>query len=277
MTLLVTVFIGAAIGGVLAPAAVWFSIWYRGRRTVALAAEASRLGFRFSPSDAHLSRTADVPRVAFDLLDRRSATTANVLSGSLSGVAIKAFDFSFKTGLAGDKTQYLSCVIAALPAPGPSVTIERETVASKALNLLGVRDVRVGDAEFDGLFKVKTDDPAEVVGFLVSGLRRWLIAQPADLSFEVRGWKVLACGRQRPPREIEPLLGVVRRFVQLVPTRALTVAQEDAAAQARAVVGSLTPVRELPAMAQLQFAAWIGVILGAAVALLGAVAQRFPM
>lgn len=278
MTILLTVLAGAALGGVVTGISVWIGLWYRGRRTAAFAVEASRLGLRVVRSGLPRAISPEPRRAGFRLLDHERAATANALFGTVGDIAMSAFDFSFKTGLGQDRSHDQTCALAVLPAKGPSVAIERETAATRALGIVGLRDVQVGDPEFDREFRVRSDDPAGVAGFLGQGLRRWLIdAAPHDLSFEVRGWTLLVCGRRRRPRDIESFLGLVRSFAQLVRPALTTAAQGAAAAEARANTLDVVSAREPSTRLQVRLAVWVGVVLGAALGLFGLLAQRVPL
>ncbi|MFL1377533.1 MULTISPECIES: hypothetical protein [unclassified Nocardiopsis] len=100
----------------------------------------------------------------YPFVERRSnAHTRHVLCARLRGRQVMAYEYSYATshhdGRDTATTEHVHTVVAvALPGPVPVLEVRAEDTGHLQLGVAGVRDVRVGDAAFDGTFYVAAAD-----------------------------------------------------------------------------------------------------------------------
>jgi hypothetical protein len=94
------------------------------------------------------------------------------ISGSTGGLAVTIDVSSSSSGSSGSaRTRYK----VAYPSLGLELRMSRQTGLAKAAALFGVSDTKIGDADFDETFSVRTSDPQRLSVRLSPATRRILI------------------------------------------------------------------------------------------------------
>ena len=106
-------------------------------------------------------------------------------TGQMRGKQVTLFPFA--TGSGKSRVQW-SAVSAAVPTP-TSLTfhLRRQGFGTKIMELFGAREIQVGDAEFDGLWFVQTNQPEFFREALLPELREKINALVRELGTQARG------------------------------------------------------------------------------------------
>ena len=149
------------------------------QRLAALAALCASEGWQFTPQDPFglPQRWGGHP---FDQgYDR---TAENVITGDHDGMALVAFDYSYKedsTGADGKSstTTYHHAVVALrMPCALPGLQIAPEGIFSRLGNLLGFQDIELESEEFNRRFRVTCPDPKFASDALMPRTMEFLMA-----------------------------------------------------------------------------------------------------
>jgi hypothetical protein len=192
---------------------VWIDRTYRVEpRRRAMAAEARRLGLRFTARD----RTG-IRSMAFDLLRRPAAVrdVTNVVSGTWRGVSVTAFEFRWAND---DDEELYTCVIAPVPVQWPSLVLKAETGASLVAQDVGLaQDIELEWEEFNRAFRVRSPDRRFAISVLDPRMMAWLLGLSPRYGFEVADGRMLAYTTQVYPWEVDSVLTRALEFRERVP------------------------------------------------------------
>jgi len=177
------------------------------KRREALAALASRLGFRFSPGKDYSIPDRFVFLKRIDQGSNRYAF--NVLTGAYNGEQVLIFDYHYETTSTDSKgrrqktSHYLSIYLFFLPKSFPELTIGREELFSKIAQAFGYDDIDFESHEFSKAFCVRSRDKRFAYDFCNSSMMEYLLAN-RDISLEVEN-DILAIGfnQKLTPRWLE--------------------------------------------------------------------------
>lgn len=162
--LAITVFV-LGVGG-LVVLLVWLSRVFERRRAAALQALADQLGFTLEPrpkSFIHVYR----PRANGQLLGRPAAF------------------FTYTTGSGKSQQHWVALTVRPAATGGLTFSLSRQGMFSRLAELLGAREVEVGDPAFDARWFIRTNRPEFVRAALLPELRSRLTT--LDAEGKVRG------------------------------------------------------------------------------------------
>jgi len=190
------------------------------RRREDLAAVAARYGLEHSHLDPF-----GCTRVAFPLFRKGDGRLAEnvVWRDRADGLPIRAFDFSYyheRRDDAGNVTRshkHFSCVMAQVDGAWPEVSITREGILEKALDLVGLGDIELESGEFNRLFALRSPDRRFAVTLVDARMIDFLLSTHAQLAFFVKGRWVLIVSEPVSPELVPALIAVGERFVEHIP------------------------------------------------------------
>jgi hypothetical protein len=217
----------AAVGELLVAVAVCVALalvlvpWLLGQRGgESLESVAARHGLQHSATDPFGST-----RVAFALFrkgDGRSVRNV-VWRERDDGLATRAFDFSYYVERTDDLGQvrrthtHFTCVMAQVDGAWPDVSITREGLMEKALDLVGLGDIELESNEFNRRFALRSSDRRFAVTLVDARMIDFLLSTDAHFAFYVKGrWVLLVSDPVRPPM-VPALMRVAEAFVANVP------------------------------------------------------------
>lgn len=195
--------------------------WVRRQRgEESLASVAARHGLEHSSVDPFGST-----RVAFPLFRKGDGRQAQnvVWRDRPDGLATRAFDFSYYVERKDDFGQvrrthtYFSCVMAQVDGAWPDVSITREGLIERALDLVGLGDIELESDEFNRRFALRSPDRRFAVTLVDARMIDFLLSTDAHFAFFVKGrWVLLVSDPVRPPM-VPALMRVAEAFVENVP------------------------------------------------------------
>lgn len=212
--LLVLLVLCVAVGAVLVP---WL---LRQRRMEGLAEVATRNGLHYSSADPF-----GCTRVAFPLFRKGDGCQAeNVLWRERSdGLATRAFDFSYYVERTDDQGRVhrshtrFSCVMAQVDGSWPDVSITRDGLFEKALDLIGLGSIELESDEFNRRFALRSPDRRFAVTLVDARMIDFLLSTEARFAFFVKGRWVLLASDPVPAAMVPALMRVAEAFVENVP------------------------------------------------------------
>jgi hypothetical protein len=224
LILFVFALVGGAVAAIFAPLYV-----ERFRRELSRSDEIEKvardLRLRFSPVDpAYPGSTA--LRFPFELFSRGiEQTCENVVSGSIGGVDLIAFDFLYR--VAADSTAdpldnarsepiRFSCAVATVDGERPHVVIEPAS-AALATRADGER-VRLEWGDFNARYRVISPDRGFAAALLDVGLMAWLVdeAPPIALTWEIQRDQVLCRAPSLAPKDFSRLVTAMPEFARRI-------------------------------------------------------------
>jgi len=210
---LVAVVVGIAIALVVVP---WL-LAQRRRGDAATVAE--RHGLRFSALDPF-----GCTRVAFPLFRKGDGRTAeNVMwRDRADGLTTRAFDFSYYVehpdrGEGARSYKHFTCAMAQVDGAWPEVSITREGILEKALDLVGLGDIELESDAFNHRFALRSPDRRFAVTLVDARMMDFLLSSEARLAFFVKGRWVLVVTDPVGPELMPALMRVAEAFVEHVP------------------------------------------------------------
>ncbi len=211
--LLVVVAIAAAI------AIGWWAYQQEQKRRAALASFAAAKGWTFSPENrlGLDDRWSDAP---FGIGHSRRAS--NVLSGTVNGHPMVAFDYRYKVTTSNGKTSstrtysYGVCVLG-LPTYLPSLEVGPENVLTRFGSVLGMDDIELESEDFNRAFRVRGD--AKFASDVLTPRTMEALLRSGCPSWRVTGTDVLAWddGKQSP-LEILARISTLTTVVDSIPS-----------------------------------------------------------
>lgn len=191
----------------------WLDRTYRVEpRQRAMAAEARRLGLRFTAQDRTGLRS-----LPFDLLRRPGAVrdVTNVVSGTWRGVSVAAFEFRWAND---DEERLFTCAMLPVPIEWPELVVEEETGLSRAVQNVGLaRDIGFESDAFNRAFRVRSPDRRFATTVIDARMMEWLLDRTPRYGFEIDGGSMLASTAQVHPWEIEGVLATALEFRDRIP------------------------------------------------------------
>ncbi len=217
MEIFVFVLFAAAIVALV----IWGAIASRKRRQE-LEALAARWRFSWSPDDpfdiaARYSRHAPLCRG-----DGRYAY--DVFHGDRDGRGVICFDYHYETHSTDSKgnreTHHhrFSGALVRLGVSFPRLLVRPEGFFDKVAELVGFDDIDFESAEFSRKFFVKSDDRRFAYDIFHARAMEYMLAHPADLTFDFCGDTVLVCDdRTWDPARFDGALSRIEGLLALVP------------------------------------------------------------
>ncbi len=212
-------FLGAAAVG-LAIALVLVPWLLRQRGGESLASVAARQRLQYSPVDPF-----GCTRVAFALFRKGDGRLAQnvVWRERPDGLTTRAFEFSYFVETQDDfgrvhrSHTYFSCVMAQVDGAWPDVSITRERLVERALDLVGLGDIELESDEFNRRFALRSPDRRFAVTLVDARMIDFLLETEARFAFFVKGrWVLLVSDPVGPPM-VPALMRVAEAFVDNVP------------------------------------------------------------
>lgn len=150
------------------------------KRREALMRFALSKGWRYTARDDSLVTIAD--GAPFGEGDHRTAR--NVLSGTVSGLEMTAFDYSYQTHSTDSKgnrtttTHRFAVAALSLPAYLPTLQVTGESFFHRAASLLGFDDIELESDDFNRRFRVRAADRKFACDVLTPRTMEALLAGP---------------------------------------------------------------------------------------------------
>jgi hypothetical protein len=185
-----------------------------------LASVAARHGLEHSHLDPFGST-----RVAFPLFRKGDGRRAEnvVWRERPDGLALRAFDFSYydetrdNLGQVQRHHTHFSCAMAQVDGAWPEVSITRERLLEKALDLMGLGDIEVESEEFNRQFALRSPDRRFAVTLVDAQMIDFLLTTEARFAFFVKGRWVLLASDPVAPELVPALLRLAETFVEHIP------------------------------------------------------------
>ncbi len=208
----------AAVVVVLGVALVQWALQQRRRQV--LADVAASHGLRHSAVDPF-----GCTRVAFPLFRKGDGRVAEnvVWRDREDGLPIRAFDFSYYTerhdeaGNVVRSSKHFSCVMAQLDGAWPELSITKEGILEKALDLVGFSDIQLESEAFNRQFALRSPDRRFAVTFVDARMIDFLLSTNGQLAFFVKGRWALIVSHPVSPELVPALLRVGEAFVERIP------------------------------------------------------------
>jgi hypothetical protein len=204
-----------AVAAMIIVAVVWAFLKARQRRE-AMARLAAGLGLEYYPDDPY-----DLPaRYAhFNLFDSgHSRKASNVLSGTLDGRPVLAFDYQYTTG--SGKNRHTHCYQAAvieMPVLAPRLELRSESVFDTLASWVGYDDIDFESEQFSKRYHVKCDERKFAYDIFHARLIDWLLRCGDVPTLEMRGPILLTYDSQGGVEQVQRLLAVGQEIVGSIP------------------------------------------------------------
>lgn len=164
-------------------------------------------------------------RVAFALFRKGDGRQAQRVMWRVrpDGLATRGFDFSYYVETKDDLGRvrrshtYFTCVMAQVDGAWPEVSITREGLVEKALDLVGLGDIELESDEFNRRFALRSPDRRFAVTLVDARMIDFLLSTEARFGFFVKGRWVLLVSATVRPDAVPALMRVAESFVENVP------------------------------------------------------------
>lgn len=186
----VLLFVGLAL---IAVTVLYLSYLADKKRREALMRFALSKGWRYAARDDSLISIAD--GTPFGEGDNRKAR--NVLSGSVAGFEMLAFDYSYETHSTDSKghrtttTHRYAVATLRLPSYLPTLQVTGESIFHKAASLLGFDDIELESDDFNQRFRVQAADRKFACDVLTPRTMQALLAGP-DVDWRIERTLILS-------------------------------------------------------------------------------------
>ena len=224
----VILFVFALLGG--AVAAIFAPLYLdRFRREVsrgdALKQIAMRLSLRFSEGDPAYPGSSAF-RYPFELFSRGiDQTCENVITGTIDGVDLVAFDFLYRLRLDSDDEPQknarsepirYSCALATVAGERPHVVVEPRSAALDAR--ADGEPVRLEWGDFNARYRVISPDRSFATAVLDLALMAWLVdeAPALPLTWEIQRDQVLCRAPSLDPEQVAALVTALPGFARKI-------------------------------------------------------------
>lgn len=114
----------------------------------------------------------------------KSRKARNVITGTLDGRPIVAFDYSYVTESTDSKgnthrtTHEFTVTAVGLPAAVPDLTVSRENILTSLVRMVGFHDIEFENEEFNKKFKIKGQDRKFAYDVVNPRMMQWLLDTP---------------------------------------------------------------------------------------------------
>lgn len=214
------------IAAVLAVAGlIVLSVWLDRRKREAFRLVAARLGLTYAPERDYSLGSRHQFLNQLNAGSNRYA--AHVLSGTMEGCAVLAFDYHYETHSTNSKGgrtthhHHLSVFATTLPKAFPELTIRPEGVFSKIAQALGYDDIDFESAEFSRHYCVRSRDRRFAYD-VCHPLAMEFLLEHKSLDIEIEGTTLAAIENHTlGPTDVEPGLRRVLAFRGLLPEHLL--------------------------------------------------------
>ena len=216
--------IGAVVAAVFGP--IYLDLLRRElSRSERIERVATDLGLGFAHTDPAYPRSSAV-RYPFELFSRGiEQTCENVLTGSIDGVDVVAFDFLYRQRVDSDgdpandlvsEPQRYSCALTRIAGHRPHVVIEPAT-ASRTVRADG-EPVRLEWGDFNARYRVISPERSFATAILDVPLMAWLVDDAPDLplTWEVQRDMLLCRAPSVVPDRLADLLHATAAFARLI-------------------------------------------------------------
>ena len=193
-------------------AIVAIGLWRRRPRQGAFAAEADRLGLRYSATDPF--GLLDEPFALLRWSQRSYGLLDNVLWGTWRGLQVRTFEFEYSEG--EDDRRAFSCAMVAFPGGWPTLVIRPESLATRVADV-AAPDVAFESEAFDRAFSVRSQDRRFASALVDARLMAWLLSLEPRWGFEIDGPWILGYRERVQPWELEGVLQTLATFVDKIP------------------------------------------------------------
>jgi len=172
---------------VVVGAGLYFQYQAHKKKVAAFTALAAERGWRYTERDRALAnRFQGTPFGEGHGRDAR-----HVLTGSFRDRPMLAFEYTYKeTHGTGDdrrtETYHYTVVSLGLPAPKPTLQVNREGLGRKLLGLVGVRDLQLESEAFNKTFHIRTENEKFAYDVLHPRMMEWMLADQRALSTPFR-------------------------------------------------------------------------------------------
>lgn len=166
---------------------LYFQYQAHKKKVAAFTALARERGWHYTERDRGLAtRFVGTPFGEGHGRDARHA-----LRGSHRGHEMLAFEYSYKetTGSGDDRkteTYRYTVVSIGLPAPMPTLQVNREGLGRKLLGFVGVRDLQLESEEFNKAFHIRAENDKFAYDVLHPRMMEWMLADERALSTPFR-------------------------------------------------------------------------------------------
>ena len=174
--------LGGAIGGL-----TYLGYKYRILpRRESFSGQARDLGLRAEPGDP--LGLLERPFVLFRWM-ASVRQIENTATGQRGGLDVVVADYWFARSSAPERDDYerFTCVLTAVPADWPDLSVVPERLASKMRDVLALPDIGTESTEFDRRFEIRSADKRFASGFVDARLMAWLLEQIPGMGFEILG------------------------------------------------------------------------------------------
>jgi hypothetical protein len=199
--------------------AIALSAYLYYQREAAFARIATSLGLGFSERDDSSVRQLDFPLFH----EGRGTESGNLLSGTLQGTPVAAFDFAYWTewrdskGIVHRQYHRFLCAVTDVAAAGPALTIERRGLLSHLAGALALDGIQFESDDFDRAYRVSCDDRRFASALVDPAMIAWLLDAPSPVVFQMVGAHLLAASTDRRPETIPGLLHALLDFRAHIP------------------------------------------------------------
>jgi len=191
--------------------------WLRDRpRADAHAAEARRLGLRYSFEDPH-----DLLSLSHPLLHRvvNVRGLEHVTWGTWNGLEVEVFEYWYAVGSdpSVDDYQRFTCALIPIPPPWPEFVIEPERVITALTDAVGSMEVDLELERFNREYRVRCEDARFASALIDQRLMVWLLEVAAGVGFQAADGRLLVFADRVEPWQLESVLATARGFLTHVP------------------------------------------------------------
>ncbi|MFC4858933.1 hypothetical protein [Actinophytocola glycyrrhizae] len=172
---------------VVVAAVMFFQYQAHKKKVEAFTALAGERGWRYTERDRGLARRF----TGTPFGEGHGRDARHVLTGTHRGRPVLAFEYSYKeTRGSGDdrrtRTYHYTIVSTGLPAPKPTLQLNREGLGRKLLGFVGVRDLQLESDEFNRTFHIRTENDRFAYDVLHPRMMEWMLADERALTTPFR-------------------------------------------------------------------------------------------
>lgn len=209
--------LAAIVAAVTVALAVSGYLYYQ--REAAFARVATGLGLTFTERDG-----SSVRQLGFPLFHAGLGTeSGNLVSGTLRGTPVAAFDFAYWTewrdskGITHRQYHRYLCAVTDIPASGPALSIEHRGPLGRIVGALGLDGIQFESDDFDKAYRVTCGDRRFASAMVDPAMMAWLLDAPSPVVFQIAGAHLLVASTDRRPETIPGLLHVLLDFRAHIP------------------------------------------------------------
>lgn len=185
-------------------------------RADAYAAEARRLGMRYSFEDPH-----DLLSLHHPLLHRvvNVRGLEHVMWGAWNGLDVEAFEYWYAVGSDPSRDDYVrfSCVLLEVPTSWPNIVIEPQRSTTALAVAAGTSEVDFELERFNREYRVLCDDGRFASALVDQRMMIWLMEVAAGVGFEIADGRLLVFVDRVDPWQLESILATGAAFLSQAP------------------------------------------------------------